>query len=417
MRLSSKQLVAVFFTLAATLPLSAQPQPVRPMPQPGPGPQPKTLGEQARPQKPQPSPLPQPLYRSEGVAEHLNLTPQQLNRLNNLTEKLQSQFQPQVDQLGQLSEQERAAKLQELLGNFNSESMKVMGSVLNDDQMNRLRQLEMQQLGLGGVLSPDVQKQLNLTQEQQRILRDAVQQEQQQIRELQAQRQTTPQAGQKAQQQRQKANQDLLGRTLNPQQLRTLGDLLGQPFNFPPNQTTGQPGVGQPGYGYPGYGQSGSDSSGRSGGKGGKGGDQEGGKGDKSTKGMGQGNVTAEQTSPTPMPEKGVEPAPRRGPFPEPLFRTDHVVRKLDITPEQSDRLTTMAIQLQNRYRPEVERIEKLDKSEQDGRREAMLDRYNVELMKGAASILTEKQMTAFRDLNTQGGTSELRAGPRPIRP
>jgi hypothetical protein len=359
-----------------------------------------------------PGHLPQPLFRMDGVPQHLNLTPEQINRLNTLMDHLQQQFQPEIDRLNQLGEKHRATRLQELLSNFNTEAMKAAGSVLNDGQKNRLRQLELQQLGLHGLLTPDVQKQLNLTQEQQRILREAIQEEQQDRQQMmhRVQGQAMTQAAQRMHQARQKANQNMLGQMLTPQQMQLLRDLLGQPFTFPNSLAAmGQSGYGGGGYGGGGYGGAGYSSGGYSGqGTAGGGGD---------TTASGKGQEQLAYPVSTAPAKKPSPPAPDRGPFPEPLFHTNHVVKELDITGEQYDRLTTMAIQLQNRYRPELKRIERLDMKEQDARIEEMLNGYNAELLKGVASILTRRQMAAYRDFETKGGRTELKAAPKLSKP
>ncbi len=374
----------------------------------------------------------------DGVAQHLNLTPGQLNQLSTLTDRLQQQFQPDLSRLGQLSEKDRSARLQEILGNFNSQATKAVGGVLNEGQMSRFRQLELQRGGLGAMLSPDVQGKLNLSQDQQGILRNVSQLEQQLMQDLQSKLQGNPAAALPLQQAFQKAIPDMLGKVLSPQQMKNWRSMTGQPFNFPPSLTgfagpSGLPGSGQggsaqtpatgvpgtgglPSYALPGYGQGGTGQSPTGGaGQGIGGGSGAGGAGGEAAP-MGQGSGTmppvgTESGKTTPAKEPA-QTTPR-DPFPEPLFRTDHAVRKLGIKPEQFDRLTTMAIQLKNRYRPEMMRLEGLaDEKERTARIEEMLGRYRAELQKGVESILTEKQMASYRELDPQGRRAELSAVP-----
>jgi Spy/CpxP family protein refolding chaperone len=101
--------------------------------------------------------------------------------------------------------------------------------------MNRLRQLELQRGGLNAFNNPDVQRQLNLTDQQQqqlRALNDQTTQQQQQI--LQGARTNRNQTLQRLNDLN-RQTQEQTNAILNEQQRRTFQQMTGQPFNFPPN--------------------------------------------------------------------------------------------------------------------------------------------------------------------------------------
>ncbi len=402
-----KQALASTFVLAMIQPAFAQQVPPRPTqpPQKETGQQTPGRAAETAPRQAPMNPFPQPLFRMDGVAQHLNLTPDQLSQMNSATQNLQKRFQPELEKLNGLDEKTRSSRLQGLLGTFNTDMTKSMGGLLNDGQMNRMRQLELQQRGFDAFSSPDLQKQLGLSGDQLTKLSDAGKQSQQQLRDIAGRLQSDPQAGQGLLKDFQKQSNDLLKRILTPQQQSNWSDLAGQPFNFPPSA---QLPFGQGGY--PGYGSTPS-----GGGSAGGGGGKE----------QGGGRPPMDKEQPT---TGGVKPMPpvvggktatgfekrstQASPFPEPLFRMDHVVRKLDIKPEQFDRLTTATVQLQRRFQPDIERLNRLEGKVREARYSEMMTTYTAEWMKAAESILNDRQVASYRNLADAGRQTELSTDP-----
>src|SRR5262249_52951257 len=105
-------------------------------------------------------------FRSIDVSRSLSLTPDQVNRLNQLNTQTQSSFQADWNRLTAMNDAERVARAQQLNGQFNSAFLNGAQNVFNNQQLARYRQLQLQSLGFGAFFDPAVQRQLNLTPDQ-----------------------------------------------------------------------------------------------------------------------------------------------------------------------------------------------------------------------------------------------------------
>ena len=185
------------------------------------------------PAAPTQSPFAAPLYRTPEVTRSLNMTPAQINQLNAAIDRLQSRYRTDAQRLGSLSSDVRAQRTSQLQRSYNDDLLKATGGVLDRRQMNRYRQLELQSRGFDAFLDPTVQRQLNLTADQQRQLRTLATQTN---RQLQALRPLTGEADQ-TQRQRAEIRARALGGVndlLTPQQRQAWTGMIGQRFNFPP---------------------------------------------------------------------------------------------------------------------------------------------------------------------------------------
>jgi len=338
------------------------------------------------------------LFRSEEVARHLKISPEQSARLDRLAAQLQEQFREKFEGLGRANAQDRPGRIQELFRDFNSELTRRLGNILDDSQMKRFSELDLQSRGLTAFFDPEVQKRLGLNKDQISRLSAAVEQGQSRLAELLSQSQNDPQAAQRGFGDFLRGNAALLGKILTPGQMQTWRGLSGEPFAFVPNLTAPggyvgnaqgygqgetQPGTGQQGQGYQGKGQQGNEG--------------HGGYGDK-TSGEGPSGKVA-------SPDAGrIESRTQSGPFLEPLFRMNHVVHKLELTPEQFDHLTTLTAQLQRRYLPEFEKLGLLEERERESRSRELLRTYSADWLKGAETILTRRQMSYYLDFVQPSG-------------
>jgi hypothetical protein len=162
------------------------------------------------------------------VQREILINEQQLQRLNQI-------FGQGLDRtrqsLNALREAERAQRLAELSRSFNAEFMRSAGDILNEQQMLRFNQLNLQQQGLGAFTDPQLQKQLLLTEQQllqlrkagdvfdrdlQGILRDAA--------AADAQRRFDALMRLRSEQ---------INSVLNQQQQQSFQRMIGQPFTFP----------------------------------------------------------------------------------------------------------------------------------------------------------------------------------------
>jgi len=205
------------------------------------GAQPQT-GAQARPgQTGAPaqstSPFPNSLYQMSDVSRALNLTPDQVNRLNQTSEQLQSRYRDQYNQLNSLNANERAAKMAELNRSYYADWTKGTSNIFNDTQASRYQQLQLQYGGFNSLSDPNVQRQLNLTQDQMKNLSQLNDWSSQQMAEINRQAATDRDRGMQLYRDYQTQYQDRFNRFLTPEQQRTWGTMTGQPFSFQPSFT------------------------------------------------------------------------------------------------------------------------------------------------------------------------------------
>jgi hypothetical protein len=85
--------------------------------------------------------LPPALYQMGDVGKSLRLTQDQINRLNGVTQKMRTQYAPQLEKLGTLSEAERFARIQELNRLYSADWYKSASDIFNDQQRTRYHQL------------------------------------------------------------------------------------------------------------------------------------------------------------------------------------------------------------------------------------------------------------------------------------
>lgn len=180
------------------------------------------------------SQLPTPLYRMDNVVKTLSLTPEQINRLNAETNRLQTQYSRNFDQLNRLDERDRLTRLQELLNSYNTDWNKAAGDILNQTQMSRYQQLQLQQGGFTTFMNPTIQQQLNLTEQQLNKLRSEEQWSRQQLQQIDTRARVSPDQALDMYSQFVRDRNDRLNAILTPDQRRQWNSMIGPPFEFAP---------------------------------------------------------------------------------------------------------------------------------------------------------------------------------------
>src|SRR5262245_19252542 len=123
-------------------------------------------------QVPPSSPFDSPLYRSPEVARALDLKKDQIERLDQMTNRLQKRYRDQFDRVGRTDPQVSNARRRELMRTYTQEWNRAAADIFTEKQLNRSQQLELQARGLDVFTDPTVQRRLNLTDEQRRQLAD-----------------------------------------------------------------------------------------------------------------------------------------------------------------------------------------------------------------------------------------------------
>lgn len=176
---------------------------------------------------------PQPLLTNPQVGQHLGLTSQQLNQLSTNQNQLMNTFNPQLQQLGNLTPAEQQARIQAMNSQFNTRFGTAANSVLTPAQQQRYQQLQLQQPGFSVFAQPNVQGQLKLTPDQISRLERSQADFNRQMQLMQTTQ--DPARRQQLWEQLQDARTTTLRGVLNQSQLQAWQQMTGQPFRFTPN--------------------------------------------------------------------------------------------------------------------------------------------------------------------------------------
>src|SRR5262245_16004382 len=87
---------------------------------------------------------PPALYPRNDISKALNLTPQQINQLNDVTNTVQGQYSAQYGNLNALNDAERFARMQELNRQYYTDWNKRAAEIFNAEQQFRYQQLNYQ---------------------------------------------------------------------------------------------------------------------------------------------------------------------------------------------------------------------------------------------------------------------------------
>jgi hypothetical protein len=213
--------------LALTASLSAQPTPNTPQPP-------------APPNKVQPAvvnPYPPPLYQMNDVSKSLNLTQDQLTKLNKLTEQTQTQYHDDYTKLGTLNDADRFTRTQELNRRYYSDWTKESRDIFNDTQRARYQQYNYQYGGFDTLYDSDVQKRLNLTAEQQKNLRAQWDWSNQQLQDIHRAGTSDATKGTQMYRDYWKARDERFYKFLTADQQKAWNEMVGDPYTFQPSFT------------------------------------------------------------------------------------------------------------------------------------------------------------------------------------
>jgi len=187
--------------------------------------------------------FPTPLFQFPGVSQSLNINQDQMRRLQTMTNRMQNDQRGAFTRAFGARTDDREANLASMQRRFNQDWMRGARDILNQDQINRLQQLQLQQQGLGAFADADIQRRLDLSAQQQRGLTDLQRQFTNQLRDF---RNFNPQNrdDMRRWQDFQRGTNEKLNSILNQDQRRMWSGMIGQPFNFPPPSSTGTTGSG-----------------------------------------------------------------------------------------------------------------------------------------------------------------------------
>jgi hypothetical protein len=184
--------------------------------------------------RPQPVLPPTPLYQMNDVAKSLNLTPDQITRLNALSDKTVADYRDKYVTLGGVPAADQYAKATELNRNYNDAWFTGANQIFNDNQRARYQQYQYQYGGFDAFTNPDVQKKLNLSADQIASLRSNWDWNRQQLDEINRVGIADKEKGQKAYAEYWLLRQQRMNQYLTPDQQKVWTQLTGDPYTFQP---------------------------------------------------------------------------------------------------------------------------------------------------------------------------------------
>jgi Spy/CpxP family protein refolding chaperone len=170
------------------------------------------------------------LVQNEGVQKELKLDKEVADKVRDAVQKVQAKYRDDFAKLRDLPQEERGPKTQALSRTVNEETLKAVGDILKPDQLKRLKQIELQQAGVQAFSRPEVQKALNLTDEQKQKIRTIAEESGREMRELFGAG-NPAEARDKIAELRKKTTEKIQG-VLTADQKRSWKELTGEPFEL-----------------------------------------------------------------------------------------------------------------------------------------------------------------------------------------
>jgi hypothetical protein len=173
----------------------------------------------------------QPWFADQNARQSLGITNDQYNQLNKSYSNYWRDF---TTGLNKVSPDQRESQMSNAVSNFGSQTSKAAQDILKPDQYNRFRQMEMQYRGWNSFNDPQVQKELNLTQQQREQLQTYQNRWNQTMNQVYS---STPQNRDAAMKNYQEARQQYnkqVEQFLTPEQRRTWAQMTGDPYEFRP---------------------------------------------------------------------------------------------------------------------------------------------------------------------------------------
>jgi hypothetical protein len=183
--------------------------------------------------------FPTPLFQQPNVGQTLNLNRDQMGRLTDLNQRLQTRFQDEFNRAAGATGRDRDTNLQNLQGRFNTEFMQGARGVFNEQQMTRFQQLQLQSQGPSALMNPDVARRLNLSDEQRARLRELDTQFRRQMNEFSGPDASRREGFRNRWETFQRDSNSRLNSLLDENQRRTWSEMTGERFNFGPPAAPG----------------------------------------------------------------------------------------------------------------------------------------------------------------------------------
>ena len=176
-----------------------------------------------------------PWFRNQQIQKQLQLNEEQYRRLNQSYMRSWEQYNKGLSGLdGNLNEQQRMQRLQEMNGLFHKDFSKSVDEVFADRAARqRYNQMEWQYRGYGAFNDPTLQQQLNLEQEQRQKLARYQREWNDQLRTWRREYAKNGDGVNNRFREAYREQQERINAILTPQQRKMWTDLRGKPFEIP----------------------------------------------------------------------------------------------------------------------------------------------------------------------------------------
>ncbi len=180
------------------------------------------------------------LLKQKQVRTELKVTEEQGKKIDDAEKEARYKFKDDLDKLKELKGGERFRKQIEVDGKINAEANKSLEKILSAEQNKRLHQIELQIQGIGAFMNPEIQKQLDLNDEQKDDVRKLVTDMSKEMQKLAADMQAKAQQGnfeaiQDGVKKLQSLNRETAAKAaklLKPEQQKKWKELSGAPFEL-----------------------------------------------------------------------------------------------------------------------------------------------------------------------------------------
>jgi predicted aminopeptidase len=176
-----------------------------------------------------------PWFSDPTIRKQLNLTDPQFTHLNKAYGEAWTRYNTGVGQLGKLSDQERTERMRALGMTMNQDMAKALPNTITPEQAKRYHQLYMQYRGPEVFSDPQVQRELQLTDEQRTRLQKYQTEYQQQLNTIYQNAPKNPQDAAKQYMELRRSAGEQYNTILNQAQQRMWQQMTGEPFQFQQN--------------------------------------------------------------------------------------------------------------------------------------------------------------------------------------
>jgi hypothetical protein len=169
------------------------------------------------------------LVQNESVQKELSIDKDQAVKVKEAVQQVQDKHKDEFAKLRDLSQDERRTKGQELGRTVSGEVMKAVGEVLKPDQIKRLKQIELQQMGSRAFTSPEVQTALSLKDDQKEKIKSITEASAKEMQDLRQDR-ANAQGNREKMTAIRKETQEKVQAVLTDDQKKAWKDMTGEPF-------------------------------------------------------------------------------------------------------------------------------------------------------------------------------------------